>query len=141
MQNTVPEKTFFYAGGFLYNPQIKEVLLHLRDGNTEVNPHRWAFFGGTSVEGETPEECCIREWKEELDLSVEREKLIPLCSYLNTDRNTWRHVFYIESSLRKNEMALGEGADFDWIPLDKVFEYDLTERTALDLKIFLKNMR
>jgi len=35
-------------------------------------------------------------------------------------------------------MTLGEGAGFDWIPLAKVFEYDLTEKTAHDLKTFLR---
>ena len=34
-------------------------------------------------------------------------------------------------------MKLGEGEDFDWIPLKKVFEYDLTEKTKRDLNTFM----
>jgi hypothetical protein len=33
-------------------------------------------------------------------------------------------------------MRLHEGADFDWIPIEKVFEYKLTEKTKKDLKKF-----
>jgi hypothetical protein len=37
-------------------------------------------------------------------------------------------------------MMLGEGADFDWIPLDKAFDYDLTEKTERDLKTFIAKL-
>lgn len=132
------KQTTFYAGGFLYNPHRREVLLHLRDGNTSVNPHKWAFFGGTSEGNETPRECCVREWKEELGITVNPEQLIPVCDYLNTDRNTWRYIYMFPSDLEKDRMQLAEGAGFDWIPLEKVFEYALTDKTVLDLRLFLK---
>jgi len=41
----------FYAGGFLYNPATRSVLLHKRDSKTKVNPNQWAFFGGLMVLG------------------------------------------------------------------------------------------
>lgn len=137
MENNWPKNKFF-AGGFLFNPTTQEVLLHLRDGNTTVNPHKWGFFGGTSEENESPKECCVREWREELGINISTEELVPLCSYLNVERNTFRHVFYIESTLKKEEMVLGEGADFDWISLDKVFDFDLTVSTRKDLEYFLQ---
>lgn len=132
------EKTLFYAGGFLYNPFRREVLLHLRDGKTSVNPNKWAFFGGMSEGEETPEACCVREWKEELGITVNPQRLIPVCDYLNTDHNTWRYVYMYPSDLLKNQMQLGEGAGFDWIPLENVFEYDLTDKTVHDLRLFLR---
>lgn len=127
----------FFAGGFLYNPVTQEVLLHLRDGNTKINPHKWGVFGGTSEGVESPEECCVREWNEELGIKVEPAKLIPLTAYLNTEHNTWRYVFYMESSLKKQQMTLGEGADFDWISMKTVFGRDLTNSTRKDLEYFL----
>ena len=121
-------KTFF-AGGFLYNPKTKEVLLHKRDDKTDINPNKWAFFGGTNEDNEMHEERGI--------ILLESE-IIPLCDYENIKRNTHRYVFYVVSDKKKNEMVLGEGTDFDWIPLEKVFEYDATEKTFDDLKTFLK---
>ncbi len=35
-------------------------------------------------------------------------------------------------------MRLGEGAGFDWVSLEKVFECDLAEKPGKDLKIFLQ---
>lgn len=134
------KKEKFYAGGFLYNSEKNEVLLHKRDGNTPYYPHKWSFFGGLNESNETPEQCCVREWKEELNIEVPSKDLIPLCDYLNTEQNTWRYAFYYPCQIEKSEMTLGEGADFDWIPIKKVFEYDLSRWAKQDLEVFAKKI-
>jgi len=127
----------FYSGGFLYNPQAQAVLLHLRDNQTPNNPNKWAFFGGQNEGAESPENCFIRELGEELGIIIEKGTPQYLCDYLNINRGTWRYIFYIESNKSKADMKLTEGADFDWIPLSKVFSYDLTDKTKRDLKRFI----
>ena len=131
------EKEIFWAGGFLYNPETKSILLHKRDSNTKFNPDKWAFFGGKGEAGENSKEAFVREMKEELGIEISMDRLIPLCDYLNEEFDTWRYVFYVESDLQKSQMKLGEGAGFDWVPLEKIFEYDLTEKTERDIKTFL----
>lgn len=140
MENNNPKTENFHAGGFLYNPETREVLLMLRDGNTPHNPHKWAFFGGLSENGEAPREACAREWREELGIDVKPEELILICDYLNTEHGRWRYSFYKESTLKKSEMTLGEGADFDWVSLDTVFDLDLSTFTRKDLKVFLEKL-
>lgn len=135
------ETTSFFAGGFFYNPNTRAVLLHLRDGNTIVNPNKWGFFGGTSEPGETPIDTFVREIHEELNIQLAKEQIRALRDYHNEKRNTHRYVFYVESDMEKNAMTLGEGADFDWIPLQDVFTYDLTSRTEEDLRYFLQASR
>lgn len=128
----------FYAGGFLYNPVAQMVLLHKRDSKALVNPNKWAFFGGLNESDETPRQTFTREVREELNVDISRENIQPLCDYLNEELQTYPYVFFAESSLGKSSMKLSEGEDFDWIPVEKVFEYDLTERTRNDLKRFLE---
>ena len=141
MENKNLQQKKFFAGGFLFNPKTNQVLLHKRDGRAAVNPNQWGFFGGLCEDGETPKECLLREWKEELDISPKAEDITSLCNYLNKERGTWRYVFYMKSDLKKSDMTLGEGEDFDWIPLDKVFSYDVTEKTKKDLEMFLNVQR
>lgn len=129
------------AGGFLYNKQSESILLQLRDGNTKVNPHHWGFFGGAIEGKETAEQGFIREFKEELDLDLKPSQLIPLCNYYNEKHNTHRYIFYVESDLPKSAMTLGEGADFDWIPLNEVEKLKLTDSTLRDLLVFKKKMK
>lgn len=137
MEHKNMKKEKFYAGGFLYNHQTRSVLLHKRDSKTKVNPNQWAFFGGLNEINETPRQTFARELEEELGIKISEEKIIPLRDYLNEEMQTYRYVFFIESVLDKSKMKLGEGEDFDWIPLKKVFEYDLTEKTKRDLNTFM----
>ncbi len=131
-------KEVFYSGGFLYNPKKQEVLLHHRDEHAAVNPNVWAFFGGTSEPGETPKQCFCRELKEELSIDITEEEAIPLTDYLNTELNTYRNVFYVVSELKKTDMKLGEGEDFDWVSLGGLDKYKLTELTKRDLELFMQ---
>ena len=128
----------FYVGGFLYNPVTKSILLHKRDNNTKINPNMWAFFGGLNEGDETPKETFIRELKEELNIDVSSDRVRELCNYFNEDLQTHRFVFFVESDLEKSQMKLGEGAGFDWIPLVEIFNYNLTEKTKIDLELFLQ---
>lgn len=130
----------FFSGGFLYNPKTNEVLLHKRDGNTPVNPHKWAFFGGTSERDETPVQTFIREMSEELGIKLKEQEVLPLCDYPNRERNIHRYVFYVISDKKKEEMVLGEGADFDWVPLSVISSYDITDKTSDDLEYFIKHI-
>jgi 8-oxo-dGTP pyrophosphatase MutT (NUDIX family) len=130
----------FYAGGFFYDPKTKAVFLHLRDGNTAVNPHKWGFFGGTSEGDETPRQCFIRELKEETGYVASESEVKEVRNYFNTERQTQRHVFYIEKYVSKETLVLGEGAGFDWLPLDELGKYDLTEKTINDIGYFKKHV-
>src|SRR3989344_2188792 len=93
----------FFVVGFLYNPKTKSVLLQKRDMKAEFNPGLWSFFGGSSENNETPEQCLVRE-------------------------------------LKKSEMVLNEGEDFDWIPLTKVLELNLTENTRKSLEVLIERI-
>lgn len=130
-----------YAGGFLYNPKKNEVLLHKRDGNTTINPNKWAFFGGLAEGEETPREAFVREMQEELGIILQSDDVCALDDYINTELGTHRYIFYVVSDKPKSEMVLTEGADFDWVPLKSVFSYDLTQRAVRDLKTFLKRVQ
>lgn len=134
----VSESTKFWAGGFLYNPEINSVLLHKRDTQTKINPNQWAFFGGLNEGNETPKQVFARELQEELTVEIPGEEIKPLCDYFNEELRTYRYVFFVESDLEKSKMSLREGEGFDWILLNKVFDYDLTEKTKRDLKTFMR---
>ena len=126
----------FYAGGFLFDPKTKSVLLHKRDAEAEINPDYWAFFGGLSEGGEKPKSTFAREIQEELGIKIEEDRIKLLCDYFNEELKTHRYIFYIESDLDKSQMHLTEGEDFDWVSIDKVFDYNLTKKTFQDLKVF-----
>jgi 8-oxo-dGTP pyrophosphatase MutT (NUDIX family) len=128
----------FFVGVFLYNPRTREVLLQHRDMKAAVNPGKWGFFGGSSEGQETPEQTSLRELKEELSVDFQTDQLKPLRTYFNEKFQRYSHIFVIETELQKSEMKLEEGEDFDWIPLDKVLEYDTSENTRKSLEVLIE---
>lgn len=134
----IPEK--FWAGGFLYNPEKREVFLHKRDGNTKFNPNKWAFFGGLNTPGETPIECFTRELEEEIGMAAKASEIILLREYMNIELSTYRMVFYLVSNISADNLVLGEGAGFGWVSLDEISQYDLTEKTLFDIEYLLEKI-
>lgn len=63
-----------FSGGCVFN-DYGEVLLQRRGDSG-----KWGFPGGAIELGETPEEACIRELKEETGLDVDIESLIGVYS-------------------------------------------------------------
>lgn len=139
--STVAPNNFPHASaGFLYDRAQHRVLLHLRDGNTKYSPNQWAFFTGLSEDGETSVQTFCRELKEEIGLTIVPSDAKFLREYLNEERNTYRHVFFVERAVPLSRLVLGEGAGMDWVPLERVFDLPLTEKTASDLRYFLEHL-
>ena len=130
----------FYAGGFLYNPKTKEVLLHLRDNRTKNNPNLWAFFGGVNKKGEKPQETFKRELYEELGNYLSNSTIKPLCNYFNPDFKTHRYVFYSKISTKLENLELKEGKEFCWFTFKEAFKQFLSKRTRQDLLFFKKTL-
>ncbi|MHB8651580.1 MAG: NUDIX domain-containing protein [Minisyncoccota bacterium] len=129
--------TRYWAGGFLFNPKNRSVFLHKRDDKTKINPNKWAFFGGLNEGSESPEACYIRELTEETGLTVSADNVHFLTEYMNEELHTYRIVFYSISQAERSKFVLGEGAGFDWVSLDELSRFDLTEKTKLDLAEFV----
>ena len=132
------KKEKFWAGAILFNPKTRSMLMQKRDAKALVNPNQWALFGGVGESGETPLDCAIREIQEELGITLKRNDLLSLHDYLIERLATWRFVFSVAFFLTKEEMTLGEGAGFDWVPVDKVLSYDMADATKRDIEFFLQ---
>lgn len=133
------QHTDFWAGGFLYDRARASVFLHQRDGNTRMNPHKWAFFGGQSEPGETYLDCFVREIGEEIGLRIQPAQAIYLREYMNRLVNQYRVVFYIESDIPAERLVLGEGAGFGWFTFDAAHRLDLAQKTREDLVYFVEH--
>ena len=138
-KNNTKEKVSAHI--FLFDQKLNSVLLHQRDEYTVFNPNMWAFFGGGCSINEIPEECAVRELEEETGITVNKKDIVLLTNYYNEELETHRYIFFIEKYVSKLDIHLTEGKDCEWVSLDKVFDYDLTENTERDLKMFLRSRK
>jgi len=89
----------------------RQVLLFLRDDKPGI-PYRnmWDVPGGHVDNGETPEQCIVREMKEEMDLNLEEFQLFSVMEF--TDRI--EYTFWKKVNLDIEKINLHEGQKLKW---------------------------
>jgi len=89
----------------------RQVLLFLRDDKPGI-PYRnmWDVPGGHVDNGETPEQCIVREMKEEMDLNLEEFQLFSVMEF--TDRI--EYTFWKKADLDIEKINLHEGQKLKW---------------------------
>ena len=92
----------------------------------EMKEDLWMFPGGGMEEGETPEECCIRETEEETGFLVK-----PLCHYLTINEyyEEYRYISYYyectvisSGEIHLTEAEINAGLRPEWLTLTEARE-------------------
>ena len=92
------------------NDQHK-VLLFLRDDKDTIPyPNMWDVPGGHVNAGETPEQCIVREMKEEMDLTLEKFERFSVMEF--SDRI--EYTFWKRANLDIEKIDLREGQRLRW---------------------------
>jgi len=89
----------------------RQILLFLRDDKPGL-PYRnmWDIPGGHVEDGETPEQCIVREMKEEMDLTFDSFELFSVKEF--TDRI--EYTFWKKANLDIEKVNLHEGQQLKW---------------------------
>jgi 8-oxo-dGTP diphosphatase len=88
-----------------------EILLFLRDDSPLIPyPNMWDVPGGHVEKGETPEQCIVREMKEEMDLDLEGFHLFSRTEF--DDR--MEYAFWKRADLNIHKIRLMEGQRLKW---------------------------
>jgi mutator protein MutT len=97
-----------------------KILLVKRRHSALLFPACWAFPGGKSEPGETPEEIVIREVKEETDLDFEPTEMF-LTAYFR-DRKMFRFLGNWSGKITLQEEEL---TDYGWFTFEEAIEREL----------------
>lgn len=82
----------------------------------------WEFPGGKIEPGETPEECCIREIEEELQLSVKIDRLFYTADYVYPSFRLHMPCFLCTPLSPVEEIKLSEHDEYRWLDLGTLYE-------------------
>ena len=100
-----------WAGAVLVNAN-GEFLLNLRDASKTMFPSMWDLIGGTLEDGETPEQCVLREILEETGEAVGAVDYMQAFDVPLGDSESGRlHVFSGRVDKPAAELLLGEGLE------------------------------
>lgn len=89
-----------------------EVLLNLRSDNSSIPyPNHWSLFGGTAKPSELPREAAVREIREELNIDLEKTRLLKVGEF-RYEAGKVNHLFSYRLEKELAEATLNEGQRF-----------------------------
>ncbi len=128
-----------------YEKDGKTLMLHRVKKKNDVNHDKWIGIGGKFEPGESPEECMLREFREETGLALTAFCYRGLVTFVSQDWCEYMHLF--TATQAEGEMIPCEEGELCWVetneltrlPIwegDKVFLCLLREReTFFSLKL------
>ena len=112
------------------------LMMHRVRKENDLNRDKWIGIGGKFEEGESPEECLLREVKEETGLTLNSWRYCGIITFVSDEWGTeYMHLFHSDcfsGTVRKN---CKEGS-LEWLPKTELFKKNLWEGD----KIFLRLM-
>ena len=112
----------------------KTLMLHRVKKENDMHEGKWNGLGGKFLPGETPEECALREIKEESGYKIGKLKLHGFIVFPLFDGLQDWNVFIFSGEDLSGEEIVSEEGDLRWIENDKLLDLELWEGD----KIFLK---
>ncbi len=114
----------------------KYLMLHRTKKKKDINKDKWLGIGGKFEDGESPEECIIREVKEETGLTIRNYELRCIVTYVSTNWET-EYMYVFTSNEFEGELIECNEGDLQWIDKDKVLKLKIWEGD----KIFIEKIQ
>lgn len=105
----------------------KTLMLYRNKKENDYHQGKWNGLGGKFEQGETPEECAVREIREESGLIVKDPNLKGIITFPMFDGKDDWYVFIFTFSGYEGELIDSNEGDLSWIDDDKLTDLNLWE--------------
>lgn len=110
------------------------LMLHRVKKENDINRDKWIGVGGKFEPDESPEECLLREVREETGLEVRQWRYRGIVTFVNTRcESEYMHLFTVDDfvgSVRECD----EGV-LEWISRERLYELTLWEGDKIFLRL------
>ena len=104
----------------------KYLMLHRIKKKSDINQGKWIGVGGHFEEGESPEECLIREVQEETGLFLTQYAFRGIVTFATDVQQTEYMCLYTANAFEGELTACNE-CELAWIDKEKIEELELWE--------------
>lgn len=110
------------------------LMLHRIVKKNDVNKDKWIGVGGHFEQGESPEECLLREVKEETGLELLSYRFRGIVTFIANGWETEYMCLYTADRYVGEMIACDEGV-LEWVHKDKLLDLNLWEGDKIFLKL------
>lgn len=122
-----------------YIKKDEAYLMLLRNKKkNDLNEGKWIGVGGRFEEKESPEECLLREVKEETGLTLLNYTLNGIVTFVSNKWDTEYMYLYTADQFEGELIPCNEGT-LQWIPIKEVMNLNLWEGDKIFLKLLTEN--
>lgn len=104
----------------------KYLMLHRTVKENDVNKDKWIGVGGHFERDESPEECLLREVKEETGYTLTSYQFRGLVTFISGNGVTEYMSLFTADGFEGEQLACDEG-ELEWIEKDKVLSLNIWE--------------
>ena len=101
-------------------------MLHRISKKNDVNKDKWIGIGGKFEFGESPEDCLLREAREETGYTLTSYKLRGVVTFLFNDEEAEYMFLYTADGFEGEPTLCDEGA-LEWVPKSEINNLNLWE--------------
>lgn len=116
----------------------KTLLLHRTKKKNDLNHDLWVGIGGHCEEGESPEDCALREAKEETGLTLTEYKYRGVVTFVS-DKYEGEYMHLFTSSDFVGDIIECDEGDLEWIENERVLSLPAWEGDRLFLELLRKD--
>ena len=117
----------------------KYLMLHRVKKENDLNKDKWIGVGGKFEEGETPEECLLREVKEETGLTLTNYQFRGIITFISDEWGyEYMHLFTAteyEGELPEQNMRDCSEGELVWVPKNEIESLRLWEGDKIFLRL------
>lgn len=112
----------------------KYLMMHRVKKKNDINKDKWIGVGGHFEYGETPEECLLREVKEETGLTLLNYRMRGIVTFIyGEDVVEYMHLFTADSF--EGELTDCDEGELVWIPKEEVINLPIWEGDKVFFKL------
>ena len=111
----------------------KYLMMHRVKKEHDINKDKWVGIGGHFEADESPEECLLREAREETGLLLTNYRQRGIITFIS-DRWQTEYMFLYTADEFEGELTDCDEGELEWIPKEKILELNLWEGDRLFLK-------
>lgn len=115
----------------------KYLMLHRVKKKNDINHDKWIGIGGKFEELESPEDCLLREAKEETGLTLTRWRYRGIVTFVAEQDPQFMHLFTADGF--EGQIKTCEEGNLEWIEKKKLLELSIWEGDKIFLRLLEEN--